>query len=198
MHDALVARAAMSPASRTASSGLSLDGRAIDCLTVGDGAKQVWLYARQHPGESMAEWWMEGALERLTDTEDAVTKALLDKATIHVVPNMNPDGSFAGICAPTRPGVNLNREWARAVGGKEPRSAVRARCDGRDRRRFAMDIHGDEAIPANFLAGFEGIPSLDRRRTANASTISGGGWPRARPISRPRRAIPNRSPARPT
>ena len=27
---------------------------------------------------------------------------------------------------------------------------------------FAMDVHGDEAIPANFLAGFEGIPSLDR------------------------------------
>jgi murein tripeptide amidase MpaA len=27
---------------------------------------------------------------------------------------------------------------------------------------FAMDIHGDEAIPANFLAGFEGIPSFKR------------------------------------
>jgi murein tripeptide amidase MpaA len=27
----------------------------------------VWLYARQHPGESMAEWWMEGALEKLVD-----------------------------------------------------------------------------------------------------------------------------------
>ena len=25
---------------------------------------------------------------------------------------------------------------------------------------FAMDVHGDEAIPANFLAGFEGIPSV--------------------------------------
>jgi murein tripeptide amidase MpaA len=25
---------------------------------------------------------------------------------------------------------------------------------------FAMDVHGDEAIAANFLAGFEGIPSL--------------------------------------
>ena len=24
---------------------------------------------------------------------------------------------------------------------------------------FAMDVHGDEAIAANFLAGFEGIPS---------------------------------------
>ena len=30
---------------------------------------------------------------------------------------------------------------------------------------FAMDIHGDEAIPANFLAGFEGIPSITERQT---------------------------------
>jgi murein tripeptide amidase MpaA len=30
---------------------------------------------------------------------------------------------------------------------------------------FAMDIHGDEAIPANFLAGFEGIPSLSDRQS---------------------------------
>jgi murein tripeptide amidase MpaA len=30
---------------------------------------------------------------------------------------------------------------------------------------FAMDIHGDEAIPANFLAGFEGIPSITKRQT---------------------------------
>ena len=29
---------------------------------------------------------------------------------------------------------------------------------------FAMDVHGDEAIPANFLAGFEGIPSLTERQ----------------------------------
>jgi murein tripeptide amidase MpaA len=27
-----------------------------------------------------------------------------------------------------------------------------------------MDVHGDEAIPANFLAGFEGIPSLTDRQ----------------------------------
>jgi murein tripeptide amidase MpaA len=25
---------------------------------------------------------------------------------------------------------------------------------------FFMDVHGDEAIPANFIAGFEGIPTL--------------------------------------
>jgi len=27
-----------------------------------------------------------------------------------------------------------------------------------------MDVHGDEAIPANFLAGFEGIPSLNDKQ----------------------------------
>jgi murein tripeptide amidase MpaA len=29
---------------------------------------------------------------------------------------------------------------------------------------FAMDVHGDEAIAANFLAGFEGIPSWTERQ----------------------------------
>jgi murein tripeptide amidase MpaA len=29
---------------------------------------------------------------------------------------------------------------------------------------FAIDVHGDEAIAANFLAGFEGIPSLTDRQ----------------------------------
>ncbi len=31
---------------------------------------------------------------------------------------------------------------------------------------FAMDVHGDEAIAANFLAGFEGIPSLRAEQQA--------------------------------
>src|SRR3546814_16203094 len=31
---------------------------------------------------------------------------------------------------------------------------------------FAMDVHGDEAIPAVFLAGFEGIPSITERQSA--------------------------------
>jgi murein tripeptide amidase MpaA len=31
---------------------------------------------------------------------------------------------------------------------------------------FAMDVHGDEAISANFLAGFEGIPSWKEEQGA--------------------------------
>jgi murein tripeptide amidase MpaA len=65
MHHDLVATAAAHPAVTHRSLGQSLDGQEIDYLAIGEGPLQVWLYARQHPGETMAEWWMEGALERL-------------------------------------------------------------------------------------------------------------------------------------
>ncbi|MCM8732201.1 M14-type cytosolic carboxypeptidase [Hephaestia sp. GCM10023244] len=139
--------------------GTSLDGRSIDYLTTGSGPKRVWLYARQHPGESMAEWWMEGALERLADTDDAATKALLATYTFHLVPNMNPDGSYRGHLRTNAAGINLNREWHAPSAEKSPEVlAVRNAMDetGVD---VAIDVHGDEAIPANFVAGFEGIPS---------------------------------------
>lgn len=140
--------------------GTSLEGQPIDCLTMGTGPKTVWLYARQHPGESMAEWWMEGALEKLTDPHDPQGRLLRQKATIHIVPNMNPDGSCRGHLRTNFAGVNLNREWDTPSAERSPEVlCVRNRMDetGVD---WAMDVHGDEAIPAVFLAGFEGIPSM--------------------------------------
>jgi murein tripeptide amidase MpaA len=158
-HHDLVSRMALTPGVRHKALGTTLDGQPIDCLTLGTGARQVWLYARQHPGETMAEWWMEGALEKLTDPEDATAKLLREKATFHIVPNMNPDGSRRGHLRTNAAGINLNREWHTPSMEKSPEVfVVRAAMDetGVD---FAMDVHGDEAIPANFLAGFEGIPS---------------------------------------
>lgn len=140
--------------------GQTLDGRELDYFKLPGGKLQVWLYARQHPGETMAEWWMEGALERLLDDADPVVRRLREKATFHIVPNMNPDGSFRGHLRTNAVGVNLNREWHAPSAEKSPEVLfVRNEMDktGVD---FAMDIHGDEAIAANFLAGFEGIPSF--------------------------------------
>jgi murein tripeptide amidase MpaA len=158
-HEALVARIVQAPGVVHRELGQSLDGQAIDYLRVGTGPKQVWLYGRQHPGESMTEWWMEGALERLTDPADPMTRDLLAKATFHVVPNMNPDGTRRGHLRTNAAGVNLNREWHAPSAERSPEVlCVRDMMDatGVD---IAMDIHGDEAIPANFIAGFEGIPS---------------------------------------
>jgi len=156
MHHALVARTALSPAAEHRELGQSLDGQAIDYFRIAGGDRQVWLYGRQHPGESMTEWWMDGALEWLTSPAAA---ALLAKATVHVVPNMNPDGTRRGHLRTNAAGVNLNREWHSPTLDRSPEVlCVRDAMDetGVD---VAIDIHGDEAIPANFLAGFEGIPS---------------------------------------
>jgi murein tripeptide amidase MpaA len=165
-HYDLVARIAAKPGVTQRELTKTLDGRPLDCLTLGEGVKQVWLYARQHPGESMAEWWAEGALEKLTDLDDPTTRELREKATFHVVPNMNPDGSFRGHLRTNAAGVNLNREWHAPSAERSPEVlAVRNAMDasGVD---FAMDVHGDEAIPANFIAGFEGIPSFTEENGA--------------------------------
>ncbi len=165
-HHDLVARIARAPGFAHRSLGHSLEGQPIDCLETGDGPVQVWLYARQHPGESMAEWWMEGALEALADPADPVGRALRARARLHLVPNCNPDGSCRGHLRTNAIGVNLNREWAQPSAARSPEVlAIRDSMDetGVD---FAMDVHGDEAIAAVFLAGFEGIPSLQQAQLA--------------------------------
>ena len=158
-HHDLVAEAAASDGVDYVRLGTTCDGQPIDCLEMGEGDTQVWLYARQHPGETQAEWWIEGALECLTDPADPVARALRAKCRIHIVPNCNPDGSRRGHLRTNAVGVNLNREWAQPTPERSPEVlAIRNRMDqtGVD---FAMDVHADEAIPAVFLAGFEGIPS---------------------------------------
>jgi murein tripeptide amidase MpaA len=104
----------------------------------------------------MTEYWMDGALDWLTSPAAA---PLLAKATVHVVPNMNPDGTRRGHLRTNAVGVNLNREWHAPTPERSPEVlCVRDAMDATG-VAFAIDVHGDEAIPANFIAGFEGIPN---------------------------------------
>ena len=146
--------------------GETLDGRDISLLTIGEpeeGKKKIWITARQHPGETMAEWFVEGLLHKLLDDEDPHAAALLSKAVFYIVPNMNPDGSVRGHLRTNAVGVNLNREWAEPSLEKSPEvfHVLNKMHDaGLD---MYLDIHGDEALPYNFVAGSEGIPSYDAR-----------------------------------
>ena len=76
---------------------------------------------------------------------------------IHVVPNMNPDGSVLGHLRTNSKGVNLNREWHEPTEDKSPEVLCVKQAMDETGVDFAMDVHGDEAIAAVFLAGFEGI-----------------------------------------
>ncbi len=158
-HHDLIAEATASEGVEHIALGNTLDGQPIDCLEMGEGSFNVWLYARQHPGETQAEWWMEGALEVLTDPADSVGRKLRQRCRLHIVPNCNPDGSRRGNLRVNAAGANLNREWENPTAERSPEVlAIRNHMDktGVD---FAMDVHGDEAIPVSFLAGYEGIPS---------------------------------------
>ena len=149
--------------------GQTLDGRDMSLLKIGEeGAdkKNVWITARQHPGETMAEWFVEGFIDRLLDEDDGVARALLNKAVFYIVPNMNPDGSVRGHLRTNAIGVNLNREWQTPSMERSPEVFLvteKMKATGVD---MHLDIHGDEALPYNFVAGSEGIPSYDARHKA--------------------------------
>jgi murein tripeptide amidase MpaA len=159
-HHDLVSRIAQAPGFACRHLATTLDGAPVDCLEVGTGSTQVWFYARQHPGETMAEWFMEGVAEMLADPANSTARELRRRCRLHLVPNVNPDGAARGHLRTNAAGVNLNREWEMPTPERSPEIVgLRGAMDesGVD---FAMDVHGDEAIPAVFLAGFEGIPSL--------------------------------------
>jgi murein tripeptide amidase MpaA len=162
-HQALVGRVANSPLVRTERLGATVEGRDIDLVTVraSDAAtKIVWIIARQHPGESMAEWFVEGLLDRLLDRSDAVSRRLLERAVFHIVPNMNPDGSVRGNLRTNAAGANLNREWMDPSPEKSPEVFyVRERLQQTGVDAF-FDIHGDEALPYVFVAGGEMLPGF--------------------------------------
>lgn len=163
-HHDLIARMAGRPGVSARVLGRSLDGQPIDCLSMGDGPRQVWLYARQHPGETMAQWWMDGALDELTDPASAIGRHLRSRARLHLVPNMNPDGSRRGYLRTNAAGANLNREWANPTAARSPEVLAVLGAMRETGVDFALDVHGDEALPHVFIAGFEGIPSITERQ----------------------------------
>ena len=143
--------------------GETLDGQSIDYLKLGDGPRQMWVIARQHPGETMGSWWIEGFVDGLTDPSGENARALLEQATIHIVPCMNLDGSKRGHLRTNAGGVDLNRAWRNTTIEASPEVYLvreKMRSIGVD---FFLDVHGDEAIPNNFLDGAEGIPGWDNR-----------------------------------
>lgn len=176
--------------------GATVDGRDIDMLQIGevsDAKLKCWIIARQHPGESMAEWLVEGLLDRLLDAEDPVANALLRQATFFVVPNMNPDGSIRGHLRNNAAGANLNREWESPSVERSPEVfnvREKMRETGVD---FFLDVHGDEALPYNFISGSEGIPSWNdeaarREKAYNDALLAASpdfqtkfGYPRSEP-----------------
>lgn len=152
--DALLKDCEASPRVSRRAIGKSVQGRPLDLVVVGDETrpvKKVWVITRQHAGEPMAEWASEGMLRRLIDPTDAVAKAILDKATFFVVPNINPDGSALGNLRANANGVDLNRAWDKPS-DQCPEIIAGLRAIEQTGVDYMLDMHGDEERPFIWLS----------------------------------------------
>ena len=173
-HLDLIGSAAQSEQVELERLGATLDSRDMTLVTLTDARseiprpqrRKVWLTARQHPGETMAEWFAEGVLERLLDVDDPVSRWLLQRCVFYVVPHMNPDGAVRGNLRTNAAGANLNREWTAPTMERSPEVfLVREKMLAIGVDLF-LDAHGDEAQPYNFVAGTEGNPGYTPRIAA--------------------------------
>lgn len=173
-HLDLLSWAQLDPRAQGETIGQTTEGRAMSLLRISESEApkhKVWVIARQHPGETMAEWFIEGMLHALLDEDNPLAKMLLRNTEFYVVPNMNPDGAFRGNLRTNAAGANLNREWQEPSMETSPEVfLVRERMmkEGGD---LFLDIHGDEEIPYNFVAGCEGNPSYDKRHAMLENTF---------------------------
>lgn len=165
-HLALLGSVEQSDQVRVEDLGSTVDGRDLNLVVVGNPSakKKVWIIARQHPGETMAEWLVEGTLNALLDLANPIARAILDEAVLYVVPNMNPDGSVRGNLRTNAAGANLNREWMTPSKETSPevyfvkKKIEEVGCD------LFLDIHGDEGLPYVFVAGSEMLEGFSTKQ----------------------------------
>jgi murein tripeptide amidase MpaA len=173
-HLAMLGSVEQSGIARVVDLGNTVDGRDLNMVVVGNPAaeKKVWIIARQHPGETMAEWLVEGTLNALLDPANPFARKILEKAVVYVVPNMNPDGSVRGNLRTNAAGANLNREWMTPSLAISPEvyhvknKIHEVGCD------LFLDIHGDEALPYIFLAGSEMLDGFSEKQMQEQQQFS--------------------------
>ena len=132
---------------------------------------RVWLIARQHPGETMAEWFADGFLAGLLRNDNPLGRTLLDQCVFYIVPNMNPDGTALGNMRTNALGADLNREWSSPTPERSPEVYwVREKMiqTGVD---IFLDAHGDEGLPYNFVVGSQSNVSYSARQAELEATF---------------------------
>jgi len=165
-HDQLIKNALQWSGCELLATGKSVEGQDIQLLRKGSGAshkRKIWIIAQQHPGEHMAEWFMEGLLERLEQGSDPQMRKLLDYADLYLIPNMNPDGAFHGHLRTNANGQDLNRAWQNTSPQVSPEVFFALEQMSQYGVDLFLDIHGDEEIPYVFTAGCEGNPGYTQR-----------------------------------
>lgn len=124
------------------------DGNAVDMMVFGkpDAQRKAWVISRQHAGEPMAEYCIDGLMRRLADPSDRLAQRLLAAdIAFYCVPNVNPDGSARGNLRANAAGIDLNRDWKQNSPPQSVEVAGLLKAMEAEGVDFFLDLHGDEA-----------------------------------------------------
>lgn len=119
-----LARWSQSPLVSLDTIGLSVQGRPIIEMRLAareDSTPRptVYIHARTHPGEVQAFRVTEQMIEQLLRF-DPVSRALLERTVLRIIPMYNPDGVELGFPRENANGIDLEREWDKNPMQPEP------------------------------------------------------------------------------
>ena len=121
----------------------------IEALRFGKGFKNVYIIARQHPGETIGSWMLEGFLKTFFSNKmKQKAKLLLKKYTFHIISMVNPDGVQLGHWYTQKNGHNCNREWNSK---KCPEIRMVYNYINKQKGDIFFDFHGDEGCKKHFF-----------------------------------------------
>ncbi|MGE5400937.1 MAG: M14-type cytosolic carboxypeptidase [Ignavibacteriales bacterium] len=88
----------------------------IQMLTITDRSvndstkKAIWIHARTHPSETPSSWHLEGIINELLGSNEAV-EYYKQKLIFYIVPFTNPDGVYYGRSRTNYDGVDVESDW---------------------------------------------------------------------------------------
>lgn len=121
----------------------------IELLRFGKGLKHIFMIARQHPGETIGSWMLEGFLKSLFSTSlKKQSNILFNKFTFHIISMVNPDGVELGHWYTQKHGHNCNREWMKKTC---PEVKMIYKYMKQYKGCLYFDFHGDEGCKKHFF-----------------------------------------------
>ena len=126
--------------------------KGIEVLKLGKGLLNIYIVARQHPGETIGSWMVEGLLKEYfngTSIPPLKLKQIKNLFTITIVVMANPVGVDMGHWYTNKKGQNLNRSW---LHNKTPEINNIKKIVKKDGVLY-LDLHGDEGSMKHFITG---------------------------------------------
>lgn len=131
--------------------GYSVLGKPIVQLSIGKGDYTILIWSQMHGNESTTTKAIFDFLS-LLQLQPLLTQDILTKASIHIIPVLNPDGMDT-YTRENANGVDLNRD---ALLCNEPESLILRAIVDKLQPDFCFNMHGQRTI---FSAGFNSKPA---------------------------------------